>query len=105
MKSIFAAFARLCLFGGLMALSALPAHATHFRYGSLTWKPTDLAPRKVSLSLVMGFRRDFPFLFPSTPPNLGDLLEEGGTYLRFGDGAQTGEIWFRVTAVNLAEDW
>jgi len=90
------------LMGGFLT----PAHATHFRYGSLTWH--SLGGRTVEFSLQDAFRRtNTPSFDPCVSPSninttiactgpgglhgVGDLIREdiGGTQFQFGDGTHT----------------
>jgi hypothetical protein len=108
--------------------SALPAYATHFRYGNLTWQP--VSGRTVNFNLTDAFRRGGPgALDPCVNPasaapytiiactgpagghGVGDVIREdiGGTQLEFGDGTHTPvgatPLLYVVTAIDLANNW
>ncbi|MBU6281143.1 hypothetical protein KGQ64_02795 [bacterium] len=92
-----------------LLLEASPARATHFRFGSLSWKPrVDLATRAVEFQLVGAFRRDG---FQGTGADgfavTGDVVTEtiGETKLFFGDGASTSTLLFKVTAYDVDDNW
>jgi len=92
-----AALAALFLCG-----AARPAHATHFRYGTLSWTPTGV-PGQVEFRLRAAFRRDSVW----GPVNTGAIILEtqGPTMLNFGDGQNTGTLRFIITAHSVAENW
>jgi hypothetical protein len=85
------------------------AEATHFRYGTLDWQPTGGPVGTVKFDLTISLRRGFfnqsGLPQPAFLPNLGDLVIDQGTFLTFGDAAGTPDLWFRVTAISVAEDW
>lgn len=100
--------------GSLLALilvfgTSSVAEATHFRYGHLSWRPRpDISPTTATFTLVNAFKRD-DFMgsgidgFPIT----GDVILEdvGGTSLRWGDGGQTPELNYLVTAYSDSGNW
>ena len=92
-----AALALLFLCGAVQ-----PAHATHFRYGTLSWAPTG-ATGQVEFRLRAAFRRDSVW----GPVNTGAVITEtqGPTMLNFGDGSNTGVLRFIITAHSEAENW
>ncbi|GAB3578806.1 hypothetical protein GCM10027345_18070 [Hymenobacter daeguensis] len=79
---------------------ALPARATHYRYGSLTWQtvPTDPTGRTIKFKVTQSYREDYPW---PVPPVVGGTENPGN--LDFGDGAFA-PINLVVTSVNLAEN-
>jgi len=92
-----AALAALFLCG-----AASPAHATHFRYGTLSWGPTGINGQ-VEFRLRAAFRRDSVW----GPVNTGAIITEtqGPTMLNFGDGQNSGTLQFIITAHSVAENW
>jgi len=106
--------------------AALPAHATHFRYGNLSWQ--FVAGRTVEFRLTDAFRRtNTPSFDPCVSPSntntivpctgpgglhgVGDLIREdiGGSQLQFGDGitAPTGStpLAYVVTSIDTINQW
>ena len=85
------------------------AAASHFRYGSLTWKQrSDLGSNYVEFALTAGFRRN-GFVGSDTDgyPQVGDTISEviGATGINFGDGVSTGMLDFKVVAVDRGQNW
>jgi cysteine-rich repeat protein len=103
------------------------AHATHFRYGHLTWQL--VSGTTVEFTLQNVFRRDDnptvnPCVNPSTNTVIpcsggdgfaapGDVIREniGDTRLNFGDGSPTvgspgnGGLFYLVTSVDPTNNW
>lgn len=87
---------------------------SHFRYGTLSWAPTE-TPGEVVFRLVAAFRRDaYGFLgrcigvCPGGLPVAGDIIVEaqGPTQFNFGDGsAVTATLRFLVSAHSATENW
>jgi len=89
----------------LLALSAPDAHATHFRYGTISWRVQEASATqtKVIVSAECAWRRSF-----YTPqPNVGSLNFNTGQQLQLvGTGFSTGTpLVIDVTSVNPTEDW
>jgi hypothetical protein len=82
--------------------AAQPAHATHFRYGTLSWAPTGVTGQ-VEFRLRAAFRRDSIW----GPVDTGAIILEtqGPTMLNFGDGTNTGTLRFIITSHSVAENW
>ena len=82
--------------------AATPAHATHFRYGTLSWAPTGVTGQ-VEFRLRAAFRRDSSW----GPVNTGAIILEtqGPTMLNFGDGQNSNTLRFIITAHSVAENW
>jgi hypothetical protein len=87
----------LCLIVGLGA--AAPAHATHFRYGSLTWRTvaSDPSKRTVEFRVSQAWRRSFG----ATNLTVGSTAVTG--QLEFGDGSNS-VISLTVTSVDVVGD-
>jgi len=105
----------------------VPASATHFRYGHLTWQI--VSGRTAEFTLQNVFRRDDsptfnPCVNPSTNTTIacsgidgfplpGDVIREdiGDTRLNFGDGSPTvgspgnGGLFYLVTSVDPINNW
>lgn len=92
---------RLLLAFIVIASAAMPAMASHFRYGNLSWQPTANAG-EVRFNFTGAFRRS-----SYGAPNVGDVFTEsqGGTSLLFGDGGSTGTLQFRVIALSATDDY
>ncbi len=107
----------------ILVLCPVPADATHFRFGHLTWQPrTDVDPNAVEFQFQVSARRS-AFSCASHPgvcdegttstypeperPLVGDTVVEdlGGTTLCFGDGQCTSTLEFDVTAIDATSDW
>jgi hypothetical protein len=90
---------RLLLLLPLLLLSVL-AQATHFRYGSITWRTvtTDAAKRTVQIKVSESFRRSF-----FTGNIVVGSVVNNADVLFFGDGTST-TINLTVTSVDLAND-
>src|SRR3989344_6806528 len=96
------------------SLFALQAEATHFRYGTLTWKARpDISSTTVEFSLVNAFRRcGYTGSGSDGCPITGDIITEtiGVTALYFGDGTSIGNpalgqfLQYRVTAYDPSTD-
>ncbi|MDB5236117.1 MAG: hypothetical protein JWR44_3110 [Hymenobacter sp.] len=87
----------LCLVLGLGA--AAPAQATHFRYGTLTWRTvaSDPSKRTVEFRVSQAWRRSFG----ATSLTVGSSVVT--SQLDFGDGTNTA-INLTVTSVDVAGD-
>jgi hypothetical protein len=83
----------LILFSGAMT----EANASHFRYGSLSWKVDENNPNKIIFKVQQAWRRSAYY-----GANVGGTVYTD--YLYFGDG-QWSQIALKVTSVNAAEDW
>ncbi len=85
----------------LAVAAAMPAMASHFRYGNLNWQPTANAG-EVKFNFTGSFRRS-----SYGSPNVGDIFTEtqGGTRFLFGDGGATGTLRFRVVALSVTDDY
>src|SRR6185369_4003 len=110
-----------------VVLVACVAHATHFRYGHLTWQL--VSGTTVEFTLQNVFRRDGnPTVNPCVNPTTntviacsggdgfaapGDVIREniGDTRLNFGDGSPTigspgnGGLFYLVTSFDPANNW
>ena len=92
--------ARLLLFCLVLGLGmAVPAHATHFRYGTVTWRTVKSDPtlRTIEFKVSQSWRRSF-----YGNPVLGASLRIGE--LTFGDGGSS-SIPLVVTSVDAAADY
>ena len=87
----------LSLLCTLMMAASTPAQATHYRYGSLTWRPdpADLTGNTIIFKVSQAFREGF---FGTVA--VGDV--ETTDVLRFGDGTQA-VVNLVVTSVNHSE--
>lgn len=83
----------LALFG----LFSDTGHATHFRYGNITW--SWVSGTTVTFHVTQAWRRSF---FSPTPV-LGGTVNTGS--LVFGAGSAQALINLTVTQINTAEDW
>ena len=85
----------------LVLASSAPAQATHYRYGSLTWKTdaADPSGRTIRFKVSQAFRENYPW--PGGPPSVGDTEFTGR--LNFGD-AILAPINLVVTSVNVADN-
>jgi hypothetical protein len=95
----------LLLLGG----SAMPAQASHYRSGTLSWRPTG-APGQVQFNLTVTFRRDdsdFAGTAPDGFAQTNDIVTDtiGGTQFFFGDGEATDTLRFRVSAFSVNENY
>jgi hypothetical protein len=92
------AFKALAAVTVIMLFFVVPAEATHYRYGNVSWSRVNDASRTVTFTMTSAWRRSF---FSPTP-NVGSTVSVG-TFL-FGDGgSQT--LNLTVTSVNATEDW
>ena len=90
--------------------NAAPAHATHFRYGHITWRAT--GGNSVQFTLTAAFARS---QYPGSAPDgflaVGDIFTEfiGGTVLDAGDGTFLGDPFtgmrFIVVALDRTDDY
>lgn len=89
------------------------AHASHFRFGHVTWQPVQGQPNTAEFVATVAVRRTGlagpgPFTGPGGLPGVGDIIVErqGPSLFDFGDGTPTGgPMVFRVTAIDPIEDW
>ena len=87
----------LCLLLG--AGAATPAHASHFRYGTLTWRTVAADPTKLTIEFKasQAWRRSFGGANLTVGSNvITDVLE-------FGDGTRS-SVNLRVTSVDVVGD-
>lgn len=92
----------LSLLCTLLLTAATTAQATHYRYGSLTWRQdltADPSGRTIVFKVSQAFREDFPW--PGGPPIVGDVENTGD--LSFGD-ATTAPILLAVTSVDIPDN-
>ncbi|MCW2639294.1 MAG: large protein [Dactylosporangium sp.] len=94
-----------------VVVSAAPAWASHFRAAQLSWsRPATTSP-VVTLEMTASFRRNYNAwaFYASTgggtklQPNVGDVIQDSGTRLIFGDGATT-IPFLLVTAMDAANN-
>jgi hypothetical protein len=94
---------------------------SHFRFGHITWeKEVGDAPNTARITFIAGFRRSGftctdPLTGSSVPcseadgrPGIGDVFLEtiGLTRINnFGDGSNTGTLYFKVFSLDLNNDW
>ncbi|HXI02162.1 MAG TPA: thrombospondin type 3 repeat-containing protein [Candidatus Saccharimonadales bacterium] len=97
---------------GLVLLTATtPTFATHFRFGTITWKPrNDISPTTVEFVLTAAFRRcGYRGSDPDGCPAVGDKINEdiGETSLDAGDGTvyTPPNMLFEIVAINKLQDW
>ncbi|MGI4872251.1 MAG: HYR domain-containing protein [Janthinobacterium lividum] len=98
-----AALWRLLVLCCVLALGvASPAHASHFRYGSITWRTvtTDATKRTVQIKVSESFRKSYINFSPSL--TVGSVVSAADV-LYFGDGTNT-NINLTVTSVDVAAD-
>jgi hypothetical protein len=90
-------------------VGAMPAAASHFLFGNLSWEPrADVAANAVEFHLGSGFRRDaFVGSAGDGFPQTGDYVQEfvGVPILCFGDASCTDTLFFRVTAFDTTFNW
>lgn len=110
-------FLNSILFILFFSIIALPlAHASHFRYGSISWQQTS------PVSLSIQFKVSVSYRYPdgtsgiryfnasnntvNTAPKVGDVIyvNTSDQDLYFGDGSST-RINFTVTGVDLVKKW
>lgn len=78
--------------------TAAPSYASHFRYGTITWRtPNPGIPRQVEFTAQLAFRRSF-----FGTPNVGDTVVPGS--LCYGDGV-CDNLSLVVQSVDVANDW
>lgn len=85
---------------------------SHFRFGHITWESA--GPNTAQFTFIAGFRRCFEpgidFAYSGSDPDgcpaVGDIIDEfiGATELCFGDGDCTGQLRFRVFAINKTDN-
>jgi len=132
-----ARMSRIGAIGAMVAafalIGALPAHATHFRYGTINWVPAASPPRTIIFQVQDAFRRaptvnessldpciDITTLAVTTctgigsgdgHPGVGDVVREdiGGTQFFFGDGSHIPSgntpMFYQVTSIDMANNW
>ena len=99
-ESLFDVFSKGVLIKFLlifMLLLSFEGHATHYRYGNISWSRVNSTTRTVTVTVTQAWRRSFYGAI-----NVGSIVNTGT--LNFGDST-TGAINLTVTSVNLAEDW
>ena len=82
---------------------SMQTHASHFRYGHLTWKPnTSVSPTTAEFTLVAAYRWN-----SAGSPAVGDIITEtlGETKLFFGDGNSTPILAFLVISIDPSNNW
>jgi len=104
-------------------LLANAAHATHFRFGNISWRSDD--GTTVQATLQNAWRRDgysscvdvtaltlVPCRGPGGHPAVGDVIDEtiGGTTFNWGDGSPPvgsplGELLYLVTSIDINDNW
>ncbi|MFD1096265.1 T9SS type A sorting domain-containing protein [Salegentibacter chungangensis] len=73
-------------------LMPVDANASHFRYGTLSWKPVPGDPNTIEFKLDVAYRHSF---------NNGQPISD---YIYFGDGTNQ-FITPTITSINYGEDW
>src|SRR5262249_3990296 len=119
--------------GAFALLGAVPAHATHFRYGTINWVPASSPARTIVFQVQDAFRRkptvnessldpciNIVTLATTTCtgtgsgdgfPGVGDVVREdiGGTQFFFGDGTHipsgSTPMFYVVTSIDTANNW
>lgn len=83
------------------------AHATHFRYGNLSWRqlPSDLSGRTIEFKLTMGFRLGYFSPTPTVSSTVSNTTANPSSAFNFGDGATISAFNFTVTSVNTGDDY
>ena len=82
----------------IMLFLVVPAEATHYRYGNVSWSRVNDASRAVTFTVTTAWRRSF---FSPTP-NVGSVVNVGN--FLYGDGSGQA-LNITVTSVNAAENW
>ncbi len=111
-RSLIKSTAQLLLMRFLLPLllllgATLPAQASHFRYGTVSWEPT-ATTGQVKFTIVDAFRRSaYTGTASDGRPAIGNIITEntGATSFSFGDGGNTGTLQYIVTAIDTAEDF
>ena len=81
----------------IMLLISFEGHATHYRYGNISWSRVNTSTRTITVTVTQAWRRSF---FGAV--NVGNVVPTGT--LLFGDGGNT-PINITVTSLNLTDDW
>ncbi len=82
----------------IMLFLAIPAEATHFRYGNISWSRVNDASRTVTFTVTSAWRRSFY----SPTPVVGSVYSVANFF--YGDGSSQ-TLSITVTSVNIPEDW
>ena len=88
------------------AFNGIDEEHSHFRYGTLSWRPLGLGD--VEFRLISAFRRSgYAGSGADGLAVAGDIITEtiGATRLFFGDGNQTPVLQFLVTAHSVSGNW
>src|SRR4051794_4993301 len=80
-----------------LAVSAVPAWATHFRAAELSWSRPSATSSTVTFAMTESFRRNYAVWTNYAPtgggtaeqPNVGDVVRDANSRLFFGDGGST----------------
>src|SRR5688572_22311821 len=89
-------------------LTTSAAHATHFRYSTMSWEVKNPAtPTVVTFRIESAWRRTYPWNIAN--PSVGHVVDPGFpiTISRVAPAAQIATVPFKITVntVNPAEDW
>lgn len=85
-------------FGVFLLLLSLPAHASHYRYGNISWSRASDTSRTVTFNVTMSFR-----LSAFSGVSLNSTISNYDA-LNFGD-ATSSTITLTVTSINTVDDW
>ena len=100
-ESLFDVFSKGVLIKFLlifMLLLSFEGHATHYRYGNISWSRVNSTTRTVTVTVTQAWRRSFYGAI-----NVGNVVPTNVT-LAFGDGLTT-PINLTATSVNVTDDW
>jgi hypothetical protein len=87
----------------LAGLFAMPAEATHFRYGHIHWQEVSEMENTVDVVVTIAARRSFySGSGQDRRPLIGDVIRMG--VIRFGDGTSINPD-YEVIAIHPEEDW
>jgi hypothetical protein len=94
----------------VLSAASSAAYATHFRFGTINWKPRpDISPTTAEFTVTAAFRRcGYRGSHADGCPDIGDTFIEdiGGTELRTGDGTTLHpNLVYEVIAINTLQDW
>lgn len=98
-KQLLQRMGKIILTTAVMLIAALPASASHYRYGSITWQKVTGFTNRVEFTITQSWRGN---AFGSLP-SVGQTVNTFETF-NFGDGTST-TISIKVTSVNATDNW
>ena len=86
-------------YSSLSSLSHYHYTATHFRFGTISWRIPDASqPTTVEFFSSFAFRRSF-----FGKPNVGSTINPGT--FGFGDGSASVQLLLQISSIDLVNDW